>query len=74
MADEWKKRVSGTAHLLKGKSVQMMYDREFNRLAQELGHVTFRQAEGAGGLEDERKRLIGRMRDNRTRRARDLEV
>lgn len=69
---EWRKRISGTAHLLKGRSVQLMYDREFDRLARELGHLTFRQHQGERALDTERKRLLGRMHDNRARRARDL--
>jgi len=71
-SDEWKKRVSGTAHLLKGKSVRLMYDREFHRLAGDLGRVLFRQHSGEQGLDSEYKRLLGRMRDNRARRERDF--
>lgn len=44
------------------KGQEMALRRRHNALAQDLGHIVYRQREGEGGLDAEVERLVGEMR------------
>ena len=44
------------------KGQELALKRRHNALAQDLGHIVFRQREGEGGLDAEVERLVGEMR------------
>ena len=44
------------------KGQELALKRRHNDLAQDLGHIVFRQREGEGGLDAEVERLVGEMR------------
>lgn len=44
------------------KGQELALRRRLNALAEELGHIVFRQREGEGGLDAEVDRLVGEMR------------
>jgi hypothetical protein len=44
------------------KGQELTLKRRLNSLAEELGHVVFRQKEGEAGLDAEVDRLVGEMR------------
>lgn len=50
------------ANEARDKGEKLMLQRKLNALAEELGHVTYRQHEGMTGLDDEVSRLVGEMR------------
>ena len=47
------------------KGQELTLKRRLNSLAEELGHVTFRQRDGESGLDAEVDRLVGEMRSVR---------
>ena len=44
------------------KGQELALKRRHNALAEDLGHIVFRQREGEGGLDAEVERLVGEMR------------
>ena len=44
------------------KSDELMLKRKVNSLAEELGHVTYRQHDGLTGLDEEVDRIVAEMR------------
>jgi hypothetical protein len=52
----------GAASAASDKGDELMLKRKVNALAEELGHVTYRQHEGLTGLDDEVNRIVGEMR------------
>lgn len=50
------------ANEARDKGEEMKLRRRLNALAEELGHVTYRQHDGLPGLDDEVTRLVGEMR------------
>lgn len=57
-ADAAQKGVNET----RDKGEKLILQRKLNTLAEELGHVTYRQQEGMTGLDDEVSRLVGEMK------------
>ena len=52
----------GAASAASDKGDELMLKRKVNALAEELGHVTYRQHEGLTGLDDQVDRIVGEMR------------
>ena len=52
----------GAASAASDKSDELMLKRKVNALAEELGHVTYRQHDGLTGLEGEVDRIVAEMR------------
>ena len=52
----------GAASAASDKGDELILKRKVNALAEELGHVTYRQHEGLTGLDDQVDRIVGEMR------------